>query len=330
MHTTTDWAGVPCGEHHQRGEHRPLRPHHHRHRHRLLQRRPRRLCPRWRRGDCDEQGRAWQVEPPQPASQWLLGHGHQRQVTREYLYLYFYLYLAFKVFLTCWTMTSGGWTSKTCVSLSQVHFECLWCGGALGKAPVGTKREECEEKYVITIITIITIIISVIFIMITIKILEKRQLAVAQSVASMRRGRGSHFWRFPALPIAHSCCFAQVCTVHCKAHQNCTHNYISWHHQKFYSQRQSFKGMNVTFVHYHQRLYHHPHHLNIFIITSLIIITLVIIIIWVLRICIRSCSVPTVVLSNISSTSHWSWSSTLSSSSSFLSQLSWMWCYSLW
>ena len=159
-------------------------------------------------------------------------------------------------------MTSGGWTSKTCVSLSQVHFECLWCGGALGKAPVGTKCEECEEKYVITIINII---ISVIFIMITIIRLEKRQLAVAQSVASMRRWRGSHFWWFPVLPIALSCCFAQVCTVQCKAHQNCKvqlyiselhtlHNYISWHHQKFSWNSQSFKGINVTFVLYQQTL----------------------------------------------------------------------------
>ena len=173
--------------------------------------------------------------------------------------------------------------------------------------------------------------------MITIIRLEKRQLAVAQSVASMRRWRESHFWWFPVLPIALSCCFAQVCTVQCKAHQNwkvrlyiselhTLHNYISWHHQKFSWNSQSFKGINVTFVTIKHSKRHHPHDLNVLIV----IIIIDIIIICVLRICIRSCSVPTVVLSNISSTSHWSWSSTLSSSSSFLSQLSLMWCLFLW
>ena len=60
----------------------------------------------------------------------------------------------------------------------------------LEKRQLAQSVKSVEEKYVITIINII---ISVIFIMITIIRLEKRQLAVAQSVASMRRGGGSHF-----------------------------------------------------------------------------------------------------------------------------------------
>ena len=60
----------------------------------------------------------------------------------------------------------------------------------LEKRQLAQSVKSVQQKYVITIINILT---SVIFIMITIIRLEKLQLAVAQSVASIRRGRESHF-----------------------------------------------------------------------------------------------------------------------------------------